>query len=361
MARIKFAPSTNDDFRKLVVARVNAYFSENARSRHLDWRMMVKLVFYLGGYVTAYAALLLFGHTVPAYMVLSVVLGGFFFGIGLNISHDAAHGAFSRYRGVNRVLAHTFTLIGVHVYTWKQLHNVLHHTHTNIPHADGDLDSVPVLRFFDDGTPPRSCHRVQHIYAFALYCLASLVWVFRKDFVHMKKREHCGYVKPAPPRSEWVLLYAGKFGHYAAFLLAPWLVTGVGIATVLLGFLAMHVVAGLLLASFFAVGHLVDGVEVVRANDDGRVEDSWMAHQLRTTSNFGINSSLLFWTAGGLNYQIEHHLFPQICHVHYPALAPIVRRTALECGLPYQAYPSLREALAAHVRFLRAKGSPATG
>jgi linoleoyl-CoA desaturase len=257
--------------------------------------------------------------------------------IGLNIGHDAAHGGYSARPWVNELVAQAFTMIGVHVYTWKILHNVIHHTYTNIPGADGDLNTVAALRYYDKPTPPKGYHRYQHVYAFGLYCLASLVWVFSKDYVHMRKKEHCGYVKPTPPAFEWAMLYFGKGLHYALFLILPWAAFGYSFGIVVLGFLTMHVLAGLSLACVFAVGHMVDEADIVEPDASGAVRDEWMAHQLRTTANFGTKNPFYYWTMGGLNFQVEHHLFPTICHVHYAALAPIVESTAREFGLPYHA------------------------
>lgn len=357
MPRVKFAPSVRSDFRATLKARVDAHFAQTGRSPHWDWRMAAKVVFYLGGYAVAYALLLQAPHT-AAYFVTAAVTGLFIAGIGFNVGHDAAHGAFSSKRWANHVLAHSFTLAGVHVYTWKILHNVIHHSYTNIPHADGDLYSVSLLRFFDDErTPPRPYHRYQHIYAFGLYALATLVWVFRKDFMHMNKAEHCGYVKPKPPPSEWALLYAGKLLHYTLFLVLPVLVTPHSVGIVIAGFLIMHLVAGAILASVFALGHFLDETAIVRSDAAGRIDDDWADHQLRTSANFSTGSALFYWTVGGLNFQIEHHLLPSVCHVHYKELAPIVRRTAAEYGLPYHDHPTVWRALGSHVRFLRRYGS----
>lgn len=342
-----------DEFRSVLRKRVDEYFARSGKSKHADWRMVLKIIFYLGGYFSVYAFVLSAERPGVQYFAAMLLAGLFMAGIGFNVAHDAAHGGLSSKKWVNHALAHSFTLIGAHLYTWRILHNVIHHTWTNVSGSDGDLETVSALRFYDTDAPRKSYHRFQHIYCFPLYTLTMLVWVFKKDYQHMNRKVHCGYAKPTPPKSEWVLLYLSKFGHYSAFLVLPPLVAGYGIGKTILGFLVMHLICGFALACVFALGHFVDGVIVVEKGPDGNVAQSWGEHQLRTSANFATDSTLFYWTLGGLNTQIEHHLFPKICHVHYRALAPIVAQTAREFGLPYHSYPTMSSALAAHRRYMK--------
>jgi linoleoyl-CoA desaturase len=355
MPRTRFVAPAESQFRSVLNERVDAYFRDHGLSKHANWRMWLKTAFYVGGYLGAYFGLILRGDT-ASYFAGMTIMGFMTALIGFNVAHDASHRGYSGNKWVNELWSHSFTLTGAHPYTWKIVHNVIHHTYTNIPEADGDLRPVAALRYTDTLTPWRAYHRFQHIYAFALYSLASLVWVVSKDYVHMRKKEHCGYPKPTPPWYEWVLLFNGKLLHYTALLIVPMALLGMPVWQAVLGFLMMHGLAGVSLACVFAVGHLVDEVAIVPADSEGCVHDDWAAHQLKTTANFSTDSAFFFWTVGGLNFQIEHHLFPTVCHVHYPAIAPIVQRTAAEFGLPYVSYPSFGHAVAAHVRFLRRYG-----
>ena len=87
------------------------------------------------------------------------------------------------------------------------------------------------------------------------------------------------------------------------------------------------------------------------------MQRDWATHQVYTTVDFAHGNRLLTWYVGGLNYQVEHHLFPRICHIHYPALAPIVERVALSQGIPYRNNRRLSDALRSHYRWLRRMGS----
>lgn len=355
MPRIKFVAPKDFQFRNVLQTRLDSYFRERHLSKHWDWRMATKVLCYVGGYIGIYSWIIVLPHSNAAYIGGMACMGLLTAGVGFNVGHDAAHHAFSEKAWINRFFSHAFSLIGVHVYTWRIIHNVIHHTYTNIPGADGDLNTVAALRYHDK-VPAKSYHRYQYIYAFGLYCLASLMWVFSKDFVHMRKKEHCGYKKPKPPVLEWFFLLAGKLLHYNIFIFVPWLILGLPLSLVLSGFLLLHIVAGFCLASVFAVGHMVDDIPIIVPDSDGQIQDQWAAHQLRTSANFASQSSFFFWTVGGLNFQIEHHLFPTVCHVHYQALAPIVRATAEEFSLPYYCYGSFPKALAAHVRYLKRFG-----
>ena len=119
------------------------------------------------------------------------------------------------------------------------------------------------------------------------------------------------------------------------------------------GWLLMHAASGLTLALVFQLAHVVEGPAFPQPDEHLTIEESWAIHQLRTTANFAVGSPLAAFLTGGLNQQVEHHLFPRVCHIHYPALAPIIRQTAAEFGLPYLEQPTFGAALASHYRTLR--------
>lgn len=350
---VKFVAPEGDKFWPTLRERVDQYFKESGRSRYWNGVMLTKTIGCLGLYLGGWALLWQNSQTPGLWLLPWVLTGLGMAEIGFNIAHDASHDAYSSKQWVNRLLAHTFTLVGVHEYNWNITHNILHHTYTNIPYADGDLHPVPYLRYFNIDQERRWYHRFQHVYALALYCLASIVWVFYKDYLHISRKFHVTYEKPKPPLSEYLILLVAKLGHYALFLLIPFFVIGLPWQHVLVGFVLMHVVAGFCLASVFAIGHVVEGVPIVTPDEKGIVHESWAAHQLRTSANFNLKSRFFFWTVGGLNFQAEHHLFPRICHVHYPKIAPIVKATAKEFGVPYNEFPTFRSGVAAHLQHLK--------
>jgi linoleoyl-CoA desaturase len=125
------------------------------------------------------------------------------------------------------------------------------------------------------------------------------------------------------------------------------------------GFLIVHFTAGIILGIIFQLAHVVEGTEHPTENAEGNIENAWMIHQLETTSNFAHGNKLLCWYIGGLNYQIEHHLFPKICSIHYPEISPIVHRVAKKHGVPYHYQETFGKAVRSHYRTLKKFGKPA--
>ena len=118
----------------------------------------------------------------------------------------------------------------------------------------------------------------------------------------------------------------------------------------------MHWVGGLIMSTIFQMAHVVEGAVQPLPNAEGIIETDWAVHELRATSDFARNNLFLNWYAGGLNFQIEHHLFPNICHVHYRNIAPIVENTARQFGLIYNLKPTFAAALISHVKRLKELG-----
>jgi len=350
---IKFnAPSSQREFLKTLRQRVDAYFRESGKSRHANGAMIFKTVFIFAGMGGSYAALLteFYGLT-PLWWI---TLGFFTAMCGLNVGHDAIHGSYSSSKTVNRWLSYSFNLIGANAYLWDIAHNVVHHSYTNIPDHDEDLEGGVVLRLCPS-QPKKPQHRFQHLYAFFLYGLASLMWVFHKDFYKFYK----GQIGPkafTPPAIEHFKLFFFKALHIGLYLGVPLFVLNQPIWLIVLGFVLMHYVEGFFMAIIFMLAHVVEGTSFPEPSEQGSVENSWAVHQLYTTADFARKNGLLTFLAGGLNFQVEHHLFPNICHIHYPALSEIVKETAEEFGHPYLDNPSFFGAIASHYRFLKKTG-----
>lgn len=317
--------------------------------------MIVLSVFILCGYALSYSLLLsnLFG---PLVLLLLCAVHGFFTAqIGLSIGHDAIHGAYSSSRKVNRRISLLFNLIGANDYIWEITHNRLHHTYTNIPDHDDDINQPPILRVSPE-KKRMPIHRFQFIYAFFLYPFASLSWVLIKDYVKFFSPKLGEQVIKKHPRREYIRLFGFKLLYLTLFLFIPILVINYPWYLVLFGFFVSHVIQGLTMALVFQPAHLVEGTVFPQPNDNGSMECSWAEHQLRTTADFGRKNRLTGLLCGGLNFQIEHHLFPQICHVHYRKISPIVKATAQEFGIPFIENHSFLEAMRSHVRLLRRLG-----
>lgn len=334
--------------------RVDAYFSGNGKSRHADGAMIAKTIAYLVA-GAGLIALLLSG-VLPALAALPVtlVLGLVIAGIGFNIGHDAVHGSYSAHRSVNGVLGFVFDLLGASSYNWSRAHNVVHHTFTNVPGTDHDLDPGPFLVLHPQPKPAR-IYRWQHVFAFPLYAFTMIVWVFKKDFVQIFDRTMTGR---GPTQRGVVSMILGKLLHFGVFLALPMMISPYAWWQVGLGYLAMLASVGFTLAVVFQLAHVVEGTQFPQADASRRLADGWASHQLRTTANFAQNSPMATFLFGGLNNQIEHHLLPGVCHIHYTALAPVVRACAADHGLPYLTSGTFLQAIASHVRTMYRLGRP---
>jgi linoleoyl-CoA desaturase len=276
--------------------------------------------------------------------------------VGFNISHDAVHGSISGNRYINKVLGYTFNLAGTNKYMWKIMHNVIHHTYTNIPGHDEDLEPVGLIRLSTENKL-RRIHRHQYWYAYLLYTLTSISWVLKKDFITFFRKQIGNYEHKSHPVREYVILIISKAAYAVLFLVLPLIYSGAPWWLVVSGFLLLHFIQGLTLAVVFQLAHVVEGAMFPKPDESGNMEENWTVHQLRTTANFSRKSFLAYWFFGGLNFQVEHHLFPEICHIHYPAIAPIVKSTAEEFGFEYQEYKTMWQAIRSHTRMLRIFGT----
>jgi len=317
--------------------------------------MHAKTGVILGWFAGSYSLLLLFGGTSPSLAVaLTVSLALATAGIGFSVMHDANHGAYSRSARVNRAWGLALDFVGASSYLWRFKHNVHHHTYANIDGMDADIDGEPFLRLARSQRL-RAFHRYQHVYAWLLYGVLAVKWWFVDDVVDLVRGCIGQLPFPRPRGRELAAFLAGKAVFLAWAVVVPVLVFRSGWVAPL--FLLGALTLGVVLATVFQLAHAVPDAEFHAAGPgDQRMQTGWAEHQVRATVDFAPANRLLGWYIGGLNFQIEHHLLPDVCHVHYPALAGVVEATCVAHGVPYRTQPTLRAAIAAHYRFLRALG-----
>jgi len=290
-------------------------------------------------------------------LALCVMMGFGKAGIGLSVMHDANHGAYSDKKWVNNLMGYSLNLVGASAFNWKVQHNVLHHTYTNVHEVDEDISPRGILRMTPYGEW-KFFHKFQHLYAWFFYGLLTLVWVFLNDFKRIARYNREGLVKRqrADIRTEWLILIVSKVVYLSYILVIPMALLDIVWWQWMIGFFTMHYVAGFILTMIFQPAHVIDGTEYPMPDEEGKMENSWAIHQLRTTTNFANNSTFFSWYVGGLNFQIEHHLFPNICHVHYKSLSKIVKDTAQEFDLPYKSEPTFMHAVLGHAKLLKELG-----
>ncbi|MEO8474154.1 MAG: acyl-CoA desaturase [Chryseolinea sp.] len=359
-------PRTRLDFSSTLNKRVAEYFKVAGVSRHGNAEMVLKTVFMLSLYILPYLVIISGLVTSPIILLSMAVLMSFgLCGIGLAVMHDANHGAYSGTEWVNKLLGYSLNLIGATSFNWKIQHNVLHHTFTNVHEEDEDIISRGVFRLtpYNDW---KSFHRFQHIYAWFLYGLMTMSWMVVKDFLRIVKYHRNGLAKKQKANmvTEWIILLITKSFYLTYMFILPVMLTDLAWWQILIGIAVMHYIAGFILAIIFQPAHIISGAEFPLPDKNNMLENNWNIHQLVTTTNFGDRSKLFSWCIGGLNFQIEHHLFPNVCHVHYHKIAGIVKETALEYDLPYKDSLSFFAALKGHAQLLKSLGRnplPTTG
>jgi linoleoyl-CoA desaturase len=337
--------------------RVDAYFEETGKSKNDNAFMIFKSVFWGGGTIVIWSLMLFAGFDPWVAWGLSALFGFFMAGVGFNIGHDAIHGSYSKKKWVNDLMSWSFDLMGASSYTWSIAHNFLHHTYTNVPEKDDDIHQ-PLIHLYPQPEKRNVFHKGQHVYGILMYTLTSVNWLLKKDF-KLILRDDPRTGKPAP-KKEVLKMFAGKGLHALFLVVIPLALTDLTVGQWAVGYATFHAFAGFTLAIVFQCAHVVEGPEFPQPDENGVIHDGWAEHQLKTTANFGGGSALTTFITGGLDHQIEHHLFPKICHVHYRHIRGIVKECAEEYGLPYMENPTFLAAVASHLRTLKRNAQPGT-
>ena len=351
----KFKNVTGTNFHKELKARVNNYFIENNKKSTGNFSLHFKAILLWALFVLFYVLLVFFYNNPWVGILESLALGGLTAAIGFNVMHDGGHGSFSDSPFWNKIAAFSVNGLGASMLMWNNKHNIVHHTYTNIDGIDDDIEIKPMLRMCE--TQKRyKIHRFQHIYVWFLYTLLLVIWVFATDYTKYFRKKVGNVPLKKFTRFEHVAFWVAKVFYYSMFIFLP--IYKVGFLPWLFGFFIMAMTAGFVLSIVFQLAHTVEEtafpIPLVATND---IENEWAIHQVQTTANFATKNKLLSWLVGGLNFQIEHHLFPKISHVHYPAISKIIKATCAEFNVKYIEYKRMRDAVYSHASYLKRMGA----
>lgn len=339
--------------------RVSAFFQERGVSESGNWRLWLKTATILGWFAASYLLLVFVELNWWQGGLLAVSLGMAVAGIGFAIQHDANHGSYAKSKAANRTMSLTLDLLGASSHVWRWKHNVFHHTYTNIDGSDSDLD-IGAMGRLSPHQKRRWFHRFQHIYLWGLYGLIGPKWQFIDDFQNVAAAKIGKHKFPRGTRGPLTEMFVAKVFFVAwAFVLPSFFHP---IWVVVLFYVISSLVSGIVLSVVFQLAHCVENAEFPEASDGAkRMPDCWAVHQVRTTVDFAQGNPFLTWYLGGLNYQVEHHLFPRVSHIHYPSIAPIVEQTCRDHGVPYSVNRGFLQAVGSHFRWLRrmGRGEPA--
>jgi linoleoyl-CoA desaturase len=357
MRRLKFGG--DNAFQAELNRRVKAHMLATRRRERGCPEMYLKTAIILAAFATLYVSLVFVATTWWLAVLLALALALAMVAIGFNVMHDANHDAYSNHRWVNRAMGMSLDLVGGSSYFWRWKHNVFHHAFVNVVGYDTDINLAGLGRL----TPhhPRAwIHRWQHLYVWFLYGAMVIKWQLYDDFRLALTRQMADHRFPPPRGAQWFVFLGGKLVFFSlAFAIPltmhePWVVAA--------SYALTTVVMGVVLGVVFQLAHCVEHADFPRDSGSGRMAAPWAVHQVETTVDFARNSRVASWLLGGLNFQIEHHLFSRMCHVNYPAIAPLVEQTCREFGVHYKHNPTFLVALRSHYRWLRALGRPdATG
>jgi len=349
----KFAqpkPSFHTELKK----RINEYFNQTGKSTTGNYKLWGKALILLAAYIVMYIHLVFFTPSVSLAIIECIVFGFVTAAIGFNIMHDGGHGSFSKYPVMNKMAAVTLGFLGGSHFMWNVKHNIIHHAYTNIDGLDDDIDAKPFLRMASTQKKYKM-HRYQHLYFWFFYSLLYLYWIFFSDFRKYFARRIGNMPLKKMAFKDHFYFWFYKVISYSLFILLPMLV--VGVVPTIVGFIICAVVAGFILSIVFQLAHTVEHTAFPVADEGtGKIEDEWAIHQLKTTANFATRNRVISWFVGGLNFQIEHHLFPKISHIHYPAISRIIKQACREYNIQYVEYRRMRHAVASHVSFLKHMG-----
>lgn len=355
--KIKFINKNKTQFFSVLKQRVDQYFIDNNISQHANASMVFKTIFMISLYFVPYAFMITGIATGWAFWLCWAIIGLGLAGIGMSVMHDANHGAYSSNNTINKFVGTILNVVGGDSNNWKVQHNHLHHTYTNISGQDEDINDKVGMRFSPNGKHTKAT-KFQVVYVFFFYCLMTLYWTTAKDFDQFIR-----YGKNGDDRSKgkervknFFLILGWKLFYLSYILVLPIVILDVPWWHVVLGFVLLHAISGLILSVVFQLAHVVENTKFPKPDEYGNIETEWAIHQLETTADFAKNNWVVTFYVGGLNYQAIHHLFPRVCHVHYPKIAPIVAATAKEFEVPYIYNESFFSAFKSHVRLLSKLG-----
>lgn len=342
-------------FYQTIKAGVDQYFAGKKIKPTGNWKLYSKSIILISSAVAIYVSLLLFTIPIAISIVLWCLLGLLLASIGFNVMHDACHGSYSSKKWINNIMGLTLNALGGNAFIWKFKHNIIHHTYTNVDGVDDDINRSPIMRMCAS-QKWMPAHRFQHIYVLPVYAISSLAWVLMLDFDKYFKRKIVNTPLQKMDRREHFIFWISKVLYVMFYILIPALV--LGWVPWLIGFVSMHAIMGITLAIVFQLAHVVEDTafEHVGANDQLQIENEWAIHQVVTTANFARRNKIISWLTGGLNFQVEHHLFPRISHVHYPAISAIVQRACQQYNIAYNEFPTMSKAVVSHFKTMRQLG-----
>lgn len=355
MSKITFNNKKSPFFQSLK-EKVDCYFTANQLHPSGNSKLLFKSIFQIGSALVLYVLLVFFTPGLAISVLLCALLGMNLAVIGFNIMHEGGHQSFSKHKWLNSTSAYFLNVLGGNSYFWKIKHNINHHTYTNIEGMDSDIDVKPFMRLHEN-QPKYWFHQFQHLYFIFLYGISYIVWIFYHDFEkYFTGKIAANHESRKLDKKEHYIFWFTKVLYVAVYIVMP--IIMVGFIKALIGFLIVTSVCGLFISVVFQLAHIVEGTHFPEPNpESNKIETEWAVHQVTTTANFATKNKIISWLLGGLNFQVEHHLFPKVSHIHYPAINMFVKETCREFNISYIEYSSMAKAFHSHLLHIRRLGN----
>ncbi len=355
--KLKYETKDTEFVFKAIRASADSYFAKEKNKKFANNFMWFKCISLTVLVAFSYYFVL---HSNGLLMLIAsyLLLGFSFLTLGINIGHDAAHHCFTGKKSLDSLIFQlVFGLQGMSGYLWQLRHNLSHHIFPNVNENDSDLDLTPLLLI----TPNQKVywfHKYQHIYAPFLYGVFSLLYIFAQDILSFFKKEHGNLRIVKIPTIEWIKLFSIKALYVFNFIVLPAYLTSFSISQVLLAFVCMHFILSIYLSFTFFISHHVSEVDYFDTlPQEPVIGNSWIKHQIITTIDFHPDNKFANFLFGGFNLHIAHHIFPDVSHVHYPALTRIIRTTLNEYQLDWYKSFSFLDGIKSHLRHLKNKAT----
>ncbi len=349
MSKITFN-TTQSPFFKTLKNKVDTYFAQNKIQTSGNRKLYFKGILQVTVAISLYIILVFFTPSTIVSIILCAILGLDLALIGFNVMHEGGHQSFSKRKWINNLSAYSLNVLGGNSYFWKIKHNINHHTYTNIDGMDLDIEVKHFMRLHEN-QPKYWFHRFQHLYCVFLYGISYVAWIFYQDF----EKYFTGKISKNIARKEHIIFWVTKAVYMVVYLVIPILM--VGVVNALVGFGIIAFICGLTISTVFQLAHMVEETHFPSPDAvTNKIDAEWAVHQINTTANFATKNKVICWMLGGLNFQVEHHLFPRISHVHYPKINQFVKETCQEFNIAYHEYPTMIKAFASHLSHIKKLG-----
>lgn len=355
---IKYCNNESDtQFLRILRKKVAGYFTQHKISRHYNTQMIIKIIFILMVFFSSYFLLLSNMFSGFVTLIFGIICGLFSVLIVFNISHDAAHNALFKSQALNKFFTYSFNLVGGNAFSWDLSHNRTHHTYPNIGDVDPDIyQAMPLVRV-SSSQPFKKYHQYQYLYAPFLYMLHSIYLIYIKDF------EDFGFLtnkynklpKIKIPFKEYGIMFTTKLFYLTYSFLIPLLVLDFKWWQIVIGYLCIHFTMGTFMSMVLIPVHMVNDATFVKKDEGNKIHSSWIKNVFDNTVNYSSKSKLANYFFGGLNTHLEHHLFPNVCHVHLINITDIIKSSAIEYGYKHRNL-TMAQAIGSHFSLLKKMG-----